>query len=92
MVGGAETYGLYIPPDGTWYYLSQIQCLDTPAWNIVTCDSVTVDKVGVASGYGPCTLIGSSGWSGLLSGDDGSGFTYVGPPQGIVMAQCASAS
>lgn len=92
MVGGAETYGMWIPADGEWHSLSDIQCLDMPAYNILTCSAVTIDKVGVASGYGPCTLIGSSGWAATLSGDSGEGYTYVGPPQTLVLAQCAPAS
>lgn len=92
MVGGAETYGMWIPQDGAWHDTSQYSCLDVPAYNVVNCAGVTIDYIGVASGYGPCTLTGITGWSATLSGNSGSGYTSVGPPQLIVGAQCALAA
>ena len=92
MVGGANTYGMWIPQDGNWHDTSQYSCLDIPAYNVVNCAGVTIDYIGVASGYGPCTLNGISGWSATLSGASGSGYTMVGPPQIIVAARCAASS
>lgn len=90
MLGGAETYGMWVPQDGQWYDVSTINCLDMPAWNYVNCAGVTIGQIGVVSGYGPCTFIGISGWSASVSGDPGSGYTTVGPPQNIVWAWCAA--
>lgn len=90
MVGGAETYGMWIPQDGNWHDTSDYSCLDIPAYNVVNCAGVTIDNIGVVSGYGPCTLVGVSGWSATISGASGSGYTTVGPPQLIVSAQCAA--
>lgn len=90
MVGGAETYGMWIPQDGQWHETYLYSCLDIPAYNIVNCAGVTIDNIGVASGYGPCTLTGISGWSGTLSGGDG--YATVGPPQLIVAAYCEADS
>lgn len=92
MVGGAETYGMWVPQDGAWHDTSDFSCLDIPAYNVVNCAGVTIDNIGVVSGYGPCTLVGVSGWSATVSGASGSGYTTVGPPQLIVSAQCAAAS
>jgi hypothetical protein len=92
MVGGAETYGMWIPQDGNWHDTSEYSCLDVPAYNVVNCAGVTIDYIGVASGYGPCTLNGISGWSATISGASGSGYTMVGPPQLIVAAKCAASS
>ncbi|ETN37179.1 uncharacterized protein HMPREF1541_08169 [Cyphellophora europaea CBS 101466] len=90
MVGGAETYGMWVPQDGDWHDTSDFSCLDVPAYNIVNCAAVTIDNIGVVSGYGPCTLKGSTGWQATLSGASGSGYTTVGPPQTIVQVQCAA--
>jgi hypothetical protein len=90
MVGGAETYGMWIPQDGQWHETYLYDCLDVPAYNIVNCAGVTIDYIGVASGYGPCSLTGVSGWSATLDG--GSGYVTVGPPQLIVAAMCEADS
>ena len=89
MVGGAEQYGLWVPQDGDYHDLSNILCLDMPAYSIVTCSTVTIDNIGVVEGYGPCTFYGSSGWSQTVSGADGSGYMTVGPPQTISWATCS---
>jgi hypothetical protein len=92
MLGGSQTYGAWIPPDGTWYYLSAITCLDMPAYATGPCDSPTIDQIGVASGNGPCSFVGINGWGATLSGEAGEGYETVGPPQRIVLGKCGSSS
>jgi hypothetical protein len=90
MLGGSETYGMWVPQDGEWHDVGDIMCLDVPAYNIVNCGSVTIDNVGVVEGYGPCTFIGSTGWSASVSGASGAGYKTVGPPQTISQVWCAT--
>jgi hypothetical protein len=88
MIGGSQSFGMWVPPDGTWYNLGNIQCLDEPAYAIGPCNSPTIDQIGVATGNGPCSFVGYNGWSATLSGAAGEGFQTVGPPQRIMQAAC----
>ncbi len=90
MLGGSQSFGGYIPPDGTWYQLSTIDCLDLPAYAVGPCDSATIDQIGVAAGDGPCSFVGINGWSSTMSGAAGEGYMTVGPPQRIVLMKCGS--
>lgn len=90
MLGGSETYGMWVPQDGQWHDVGSINCLDDPAYNVVDCGTVTIDNIGVVNGYGPCTFVGSNGWSASLSGNSSAGYQTVGPPQTISMVWCAT--
>ena len=88
MVGGSQTYGMWVPMDGTWYDLGSIQCLGLPAYAIGPCNSITIDQIGVVAGDGPCSFIGVSGYTVTMPGDAGDGYQTVGPPQEILSAKC----
>lgn len=88
MLGGAQEFGMWIPHDGNWYDLSSIQCLDLPAYALGACDSPTIDNIGVAAGYGPCSFVGSNGFRITIPGVAGDGYYTVGPPQTIQLAAC----
>ena len=88
MLGGSQSYGMWVPPDGTWYDLGTITCLDLPAYAEGPCNSPTIDNIAVAVGNGPCSFVGSNGFEATLSGAAGSGYYTVGPPQTIVSAKC----
>lgn len=88
MLGGSQTYGLWVPTDGAWYDLGQIECLGIPAYAIGDCNDVTIDKIGVVAGYGPCKFVGSAGYSSTIEGKAGEGYQTVGPPQNIISATC----
>ena len=74
--------------DGSWYDLGTIECLGTPANAVGDCNDITVDKIGVVAGDGPCSFSGISGWTTTMLGDAGDGWTTVGPPQNIMAAKC----
>ena len=88
MLGGAQQFGMWVPPDGTWYDLCNIECLDLPAYATGPCCSPTIDNIGVAAGNGPCSFVGSDGFSAVVSGNSGTGYYTVGPPQSLVSAAC----
>lgn len=88
MTGGSQTYGLWVPMDGTWYDLGSITCLGLPAYAEGPCDGVTIDQIGVVAGDGPCSFLGNDGYSATLPGDAGDGYFTVGPPQNIMSAKC----
>jgi len=88
MVGGSQTYGMWVPTDGTWYDLGNIECLGLPAGAIGDCNGVTIDEIGVVAGYGPCSFVGNAGYSATLPGKPGDGYYTVGPPQNIMSAAC----
>ena len=88
MLGGSQQFGMWVPPDGTWYNLCKIQCLDLPAYATGPCCSPTIDNIGVAAGNGPCSFVGWNGFSATISGASGSGYYTVGPPQTLVSAAC----
>jgi len=88
MVGGPQTYGMWVPDDGQYHDLSTIDCLDTPANAVGACDSPTIDQIGVVAGYGPCTFIGVDGWTDTIAGEAGEGYYTVSPPQSIAQASC----
>ncbi|EXJ88627.1 hypothetical protein A1O1_05557 [Capronia coronata CBS 617.96] len=88
MVGGSQTYGMWIPTDGTTYDLGNVECLGVPAYAIGDCNDVTIDKIGVVVGYGPCQFTGSSGYVQVIQGAAGEGYQTVGPPQNIMTAAC----
>jgi hypothetical protein len=90
MVGGSQTYGMYVPEDGTWYDLGTIQCLGIPADAIGPCNGVTIDQIGVVSPNGPCSFVGNNGYSETIQGTAGEGYYTVGPPQNILQAKCGS--
>jgi hypothetical protein len=90
MQGGSQSYGAWIPPDGSWYDLCDIMCLDLPAYATGPCCHTTVDRIGVAVGNGPCSFVGADGFSATLSGDAGSGYYTVGPPQTLISAACGT--
>ncbi|KAH0848411.1 hypothetical protein AYO21_05106 [Fonsecaea monophora] len=92
MVGGSQTYGFWVPTDGTWYELGNIECLGLPAYAIGDCNDVTIDQIGVVAGYGPCSFVGNNGYSSTLDGDAGDGYYTVGPPQNIMAAACGPSS
>eukprot|EP01099_Mayorella_cantabrigiensis_P006674 TRINITY_DN5651_c0_g1_i1.p1 TRINITY_DN5651_c0_g1~~TRINITY_DN5651_c0_g1_i1.p1 ORF type:complete len:146 (-),score=15.90 TRINITY_DN5651_c0_g1_i1:464-901(-) len=90
FTGGSQSYGLWVPPDGTWYDFENIQCLGTPAYAIGDCNDITIDQIGVVPGNGPCTFTTSAGSNIVVAGKAGDGFTTVGPPQRILGAVCGS--
>ncbi|KAK5050024.1 hypothetical protein LTR84_004144 [Exophiala bonariae] len=90
MLGGSQSYGLYIPVDGTWYDFENIQCLGLPAYAIGDCNDITVDNIGVVAGNGPCSFVGNAGWAGTLQGNAGEGYYTVGPPQTIIRGKCGN--
>ena len=85
--GGSQSYGLWVPQDGAWYNLCDIQCLDLPAYATGACCYTTVDRIGVGSGYGPCSFVGANGWTATITGN--SGYYTVGPPQTLVSVSCS---
>ncbi len=90
MVGGSQTYGLWVPEDGTWYDLGTIQCLGVPADDEGPCNGITIDQIGVVAGDGPCSFIGSDGFVQTIEGGSDEGYYTVGPPQTIASAKCGS--
>jgi len=88
MLGGSQTYGMWVPPDGTWYDLGNIECLGLPADAIGDCNDITIDEIGVVAGYGPCQFVGNNGYSATIPGLAGDGYFTVGPPQNIMSATC----
>lgn len=68
MLGGSQSYGLWIPVDGTWYDFENIECLGLPAYALGDCNDITVDQIGVVAGNGPCSFVGNAGWAGTLQG------------------------
>ncbi|KIX01441.1 uncharacterized protein Z518_09167 [Rhinocladiella mackenziei CBS 650.93] len=88
MVGASQTYGMWVPPDGTTYDLGNIECLGLPAYAIGDCNDITIDKIGIVTGYGPCKFTGNAGYSAILPGNAGDGYSTVGPPQNILTAAC----
>jgi len=90
MVGGDQTYGLWVPEDGNWYDMSTLTCLGVPADVEGPCNSITIDQIGVVAGYGPCSFAGADGYASTLDGDSGDGYYTVGPPQTISLAMCGS--
>lgn len=88
MVGGSQTYGLWVPADGTTYDLGKIECLGVPAYAIGDCNDITIDKIGVVAGFGPCKFTGNAGYSQVVEGAAGEGYQTVGPPQNILTAAC----
>jgi len=91
FIGGSQTYGAWVPTDGTWYNLGNIECLGLPANAIGDCNDMTVNQIGVIAGYGPCSFIGYAGYSATLAGAAGDGYSTVGPPQNIMSAKCGPA-
>ncbi|EXJ57202.1 hypothetical protein A1O7_07549 [Cladophialophora yegresii CBS 114405] len=91
FVGGSQSYGLWIPTDGSWYDLGSIECLGLPANAIGDCNDVTINQIGVVAGYGPCTFVGNAGYSATIPGNPGDGYYTVGPPQNILSATCGPA-
>lgn len=91
MVGGSQTYGMWVPTDGAWYDLGNIECLGLPANAIGDCNDVTINQIGVVAGYGPCSFVGNAGYSATLPGNPGDGYYTVGPPQNIMSAACGPA-
>jgi len=90
FVGGSQTYGLWVPDDGAWYDLGNIECLGLPANAIGDCNSVTINQIGVVAGYGPCSFVGNAGYSATIAGNPGDGYYTVGPPQNIMSAACGT--
>ncbi|EXJ78053.1 hypothetical protein A1O3_09214 [Capronia epimyces CBS 606.96] len=88
MVGGSQTYGLWVPADGTTYDLENIECLGIPAYAIGDCSDITIDQIGVVAGYGPCNFTGSASYTQVIEGAAGDGYQTVGPPQNILTAAC----
>lgn len=88
MVGGSQTYGMWVPTDGAWYDLGNIECLGLPANAIGDCNDVSVNEIGVVAGYGPCRFVGNAGYSATIPGKPGDGYYTVGPPQNIMSAAC----
>ena len=91
MVGGSQTYGMWVPMDGSWYDLGNIECLGLPAYAIGDCNDMTVNSIGVLSGDGPCSFVGNAGFSITIAGAAGEGYYTVGPPQNIMSASCGPA-
>lgn len=87
FMGGSESYGFFLPPDGNWRVLSSVQCLAIPSYALGPCDSPSIDQIGVQHGE-PCSFVGIDGWNATLSGTAGEGWTTVGPPQRIVWGKC----
>lgn len=90
MVGGSQTYSMWVPTDGTWYDLGNIECLGLPADAIGDCNDITIDQIGVVAGYGPCKFVGNNGYSATIPGNPGDGYYTVGPPQNIMSAACGT--
>lgn len=90
MLGGSQSYGLWIPVDGTWYDFENIECLGLPAYAIGDCNDITVDNIGVVAGNGPCSFVGNAGWAGTIQGNAGEGYYTVGPPQTIIRGKCGN--
>ena len=90
MTGGSQTYGMWVPVDGTWYDLGNIECLDEPANAIGDCNDVVIDQIGVVAGNGPCEFVGNAGYSATIPGNPGDGYYTVGPPQNIMSAVCGA--
>lgn len=90
FLGGSQSYGLWVPPDGAWYDLGNIECLGMPANAIGDCNDVTIDHIGVIAGYGPCRFVGMLGYSATIPGNPGDGYYTVGPPQNIMSAACGA--
>ena len=88
FLGGSQSYGLWVPTDGTWYDLSNIECLGMPANAIGDCNDMTVNDIGVIAGNGPCRFVGMLGYSATIPGNAGDGYYTVGPPQNIMSAAC----
>jgi len=88
MVGGSQTYGMWVPTDGAWYDLGNIECLGLPAYAIGDCNDVTINQIGVVAGNGPCRFVGNAGYSATIPGNAGDGYYTVGPPQNIMSAAC----
>jgi len=91
FVGGSQSYGAWVPTDGSWYDLGNIECLGEPANAIGDCNDMTVNQIGVIAGYGPCSFVGYAGYSATLPGNPGDGYYTVGPPQNIMSAACGPA-
>ncbi|KIW65799.1 hypothetical protein PV04_08022 [Phialophora macrospora] len=91
FVGGSQSYGMWVPTDGAWYDLGNIECLGLPANAIGDCNDVTINQIGVVAGYGPCRFVGNAGYSATIPGDPGDGYYTVGPPQNILSAACGPA-
>ncbi|OCT54158.1 hypothetical protein CLCR_00213 [Cladophialophora carrionii] len=91
FVGGSQSYGMWVPTDGSWYDLGNIECLGLPANAIGDCNDVTINQIGVVAGYGPCRFVGSAGYSTTIPGNPGDGYYTVGPPQNILSAACGPA-
>lgn len=88
MLGGSQTYGMWVPTDGTWYDLGGITCLGIPAVATGACNDIVIDHIGVVAGNGPCSFVGLAGWSATLPGKSGDGYWTVGPPQNMMSAAC----
>jgi hypothetical protein len=88
MVGASQTYGMWVPMDGTTYDLGQITCLGLPAYAEGPCNGVTIDQIGVVAGDGPCTFKGNDGYIETVPGVAGDGYYTVAPPQNIMFATC----
>ncbi|KAL6250688.1 hypothetical protein RBB50_002991 [Rhinocladiella similis] len=88
FLGASQTYGLWVPMDGSWYDLGGITCLGLPAYAEGPCNGVTINAVGVVAGDGPCSFLGNDGYSATLPGDAGDGWFPVAPPQNIMSAKC----
>jgi hypothetical protein len=91
-MGGSQSYGLWVPTDGSWYDLGNIECLGEPANAIGDCNDITVDQIGVVAGNGPCKFVGIAGYSATIPGNPGDGYYTVGPPQNIMSAACGPVS
>jgi hypothetical protein len=91
FIGGSQSYGMWVPTDGAWYDLGNIECLGLPANAIGDCNDVTINQIGVVAGYGPCRFVGNAGYSATIPGNPGDGYYTVGPPQNILSAACGPA-
>lgn len=91
MVGGSQTYGMWVPTDGAWYDLGNIECLGLPANALGDCNDITINEIGVVAGYGPCNFVGFAGYSATIPGNPDDGYYTVGPPQNIMSAACGPA-
>jgi hypothetical protein len=79
FVGGSQTYGLWVPKDGSWYDLGNIECLGLPANAIGDCNDMTVNQIGVVAGSGPCQFVGvSASW---VSQPTGGFLSHLAPPR-----------
>ncbi|KIW12291.1 hypothetical protein PV08_09568 [Exophiala spinifera] len=88
FLGATQTYGFWVPMDGSWYDLGGITCLGLPAYAEGPCNGMTINAVGVVAGDGPCSFLGNDGYSATLAGDAGDGWFAVAPPQNIISAKC----